>query len=267
MTRMKRTLDFVKRHPVRTTLAVTAAASLLLWAYPGLDLAATRVFYRPGDGFPAASNAFLRDLRGLGMAAFRWTMAAAVLALAVPLVAGGARFVLAPRAGLFLLAAALLGPGLLVNGLLKAHWGRARPVDVVLFGGAQDFSGPWVIARGCAENCSFVSGEASSSMFLLGLAMIAPRAWKPWVAAGAIAFSLAMSVNRIAFGGHFLSDVVIAWCLTVAVLLVVHRAVYRAGSPLTDAALADALGAAGAAAGRRASAAVRAVRRFHALFR
>lgn len=263
---LRRTAAFVRRHPVRSTLAATALLSLVLWLSPGLDLSVTRAFYVEGAGFPAAGVPFLRDLRGLGMAAFAWTMALAAAALAVPFLADGARFLLPPRAGLFLLAAGAIGPGLLVNGLLKGWWGRARPATVVEFGGDRAFSGPWVIADGCTSNCSFVSGEASSSLLLVGFAMIAPTGWKPAVLAGTLAFSAVMSLNRIAFGGHFLSDVLIAWCLTLAVLLAVHRAVYGPESRLTDAALADGLGAAGARLRARLAAGLAAVRRFLALF-
>ena len=52
---------------------------------------------------------------------------------------------------------------LLVNALLKDHWGRARPNETTLFGGDGAFSGPFVIAGQCARNCSFVSGEGAGA--------------------------------------------------------------------------------------------------------
>ncbi len=265
--RSERAMGVLRRHPIRSTLAVTAVLSFVLWSLPALDLAMTGLFYVPGAGFPAASTTLLRDLRGLGMAVFTWTMIVAAIALVVPFLADGTRFLLPPRAGLFLLAAGAIGPGLLVNGLFKAHWGRARPVNVMDFGGDHAFSGPWVIADGCKANCSFVSGEGSSSIFMLALAMIAPPAWKRPVALGALVFAAVMSVNRIAFGGHFLSDVLIAWCLTILVLLAVHRVIYAPKSPFTDEAIAGTLGRAGAWARDGLASAAGAVSRFLALFR
>jgi lipid A 4'-phosphatase len=241
--------------------------SLLLAAFPGVDLAVSRLFHVEGAGFPASQVGFLIDLRELGMAAFKLLMAAAVASLAVPFLLPGVMLPLRPRAGLFLAASALLGPGLLVNAVLKDHVGRARPRDVLEFGGDLPFTLPWEISDACARNCSFVSGEASSSIFLLALAMIAPPAWKRPVALSAIAFAAVMSANRIAFGGHFLSDVVIAWTLTLAVLLLVHRAIYRPGSPVTDAALAGWLGAAGLRTGRALRAVGGRFRRLAARFR
>ena len=258
---------FILRHPVRSLLAVTAVLSLTLYLLPSLDLGLTRLFYVPGEGFPASSVPFLRELRRLGMMVFAGVMAVALLSLTIPFLARGATALLPPRAALFLVTAAVFGPGLLVNGLLKGWWGRARPVDVADFGGEAPFTGPWVIGDGCTANCSFVSGEASSSIFLVALAMVAPAAWKPWVAGGAVLFSAVMSLNRIAFGGHFLSDVLLSWCLTLLVLLAAHRAVYHPRNPLGDAEIADALGHAGAWLGGRLSRCSAAARSFLRRFR
>lgn len=248
-------------------LAVTAVLSVALWASPDLDLAVTRLFYIEGRGFPASSIGFLRDLRGLGMAVFAGTMIAAGAALLALFLADGARFLMPPRAGLFLLSAGALGPGVVVNLIFKEHWGRARPISVIEFGGTRAFSAPWVIADGCASNCSFVSGEASSSIFMIALALIVPAGWKRPVLATALAFAAVMSLNRIAFGGHFLSDVMIAWCLTITVILCVHRAIYAAAGPLTDDAIAGWLGRAGHMTGTWLRARVRAIGIFFARFR
>ncbi len=63
----------------------------------------------------------------------------------------------------FLIAVLAIGPGLVANVMLKDNWGRARPRQVVEFGGTKHFTPPLVPARECARNCSFVSGEASSA--------------------------------------------------------------------------------------------------------
>lgn len=257
----------VVAHPIRSLALATAAASLVLYLFPEIDLAATRLFYAPGRGFPAAESAFLVSLREFGMAVFRLSMLAAGAALAAPFLFRGVTLILPPRAALFLLTAAAFGPGLLVNGLLKGFWGRARPVQVSEFGGRETFTGPWVISGACADNCSFVSGEASSSIFLVALALIVPATWKIPVASGAVVFALVMSLNRMAFGGHFLSDVVIAWLVTLLVVLVVHRAIYRPGSPFTDEAIVRALDRAGRHTGRAVVSMRDRTRRFLARFR
>ncbi|QLQ19882.1 MAG: phosphatase PAP2 family protein [Exiguobacterium profundum] len=69
------------------------------------------------------------------------------------------------RPGLgFVLAVYALGTGVLVHGLLKAYWGRARPAQVTEFGGIAAFTPPWLISQECTRNCSFVSGEVSGAV-------------------------------------------------------------------------------------------------------
>jgi len=63
----------------------------------------------------------------------------------------------------YLMLTLALGPGLLVNSVLKEHSGRARPVQTVDFGGTQQFSAAWVWADQCRTNCAFVSGHAAVS--------------------------------------------------------------------------------------------------------
>jgi len=56
--------------------------------------------------------------------------------------------------------------------------------------------------------------------------VLAPRAWRPAAVSLALAYAAGLSLNRIAFGGHFLSDVLLSWALTALALALVHRAVH-----------------------------------------
>ena len=125
-----------------------------------------------------------------------------------------------------------MGPGLLVNALLKNQWGRARPRQVDLFGGEAPYTPVWQIVDHCEKNCSFVSGEASSATWLLALVFLAPVSWRKPLAATIGALAVSLSLNRVAFGGHFLSDTVLSWLLTFAVVLAVYRAVYVRPLPI-----------------------------------
>ncbi|HVO96350.1 MAG TPA: phosphatase PAP2 family protein, partial [Terriglobales bacterium] len=127
-------------------------------------------------------------------------------------------FLLNNRRIIFLLLALALGPGLLVNVVLKSHWGRARPIEVSAFGGLRDFSPAYVIAKQCRHNCSFVSGDAAMGYYLMVFLFIARKR------AGAVALGLVgvltgsvIGLVRIAQGAHFLSDVIFAGLLTVTV--------------------------------------------------
>jgi lipid A 4'-phosphatase len=237
--------SFARRHSVRSTLGVTAVLSIALYLFPGVDLAMTRLFYSDQTGFYARHAWFLVELRALGLFTFQLACIAGLVSLIGPLLFSGARVLLPARAGLFITLSALLGPGLVVNVILKGLWGRARPSNVYDFGGDHVFTPPWVISNACEWNCSFVSGEASSSMMLIAFAMIAPLTWRVPMVAATLVYVFAMSLNRIAFGGHFLSDVVLGWLITLTIVLLVHRMIYRPGSPLTEEAIAGALGRTG----------------------
>ena len=52
-----------------------------------------------------------------------------------------------------------LGPILIVNGIFKSFWGRARPQDILQFGGDKLFSLPFEISNQCSWDCSFMSGH------------------------------------------------------------------------------------------------------------
>ena len=130
------------------------------------------------------------------------------------------------RAPLFLLTSLALGPGLLVNAILKDNWGRARPRHVDIFGGDAPYTSVWQIADNCQRNCSFTSGEASSATWLFALVFLAPKTWRLPMAVSIGGLALALSLNRVAFGGHFLSDTMLSWLLTIGVVVLVHRLMY-----------------------------------------
>lgn len=96
----------------------------VLVAFPGIDLATSRAFYTPDVGFSHSPvlEAVHRELRYL--------VVAIVVVSAVLLAWPRQR-----RAAIFLLISLALGPGLLVNTVFKDHWGRARPSQIVEFGG------------------------------------------------------------------------------------------------------------------------------------
>ena len=78
------------------------------------------------------------------------------------------------RAIFFLLASLALGPGLLVNGVLKENSHRPRPEQTVEFGGPWRFRPFDEFDGECRRNCSFVSGEVATSAWTLAPALLAP---------------------------------------------------------------------------------------------
>lgn len=120
------------------------------------------------------------------------------------------------KAGLFLVIFIVLGPGLVVNAILKDHWGRPRPADIVQFGGTESFHQAW--ERGIpGQGKSFPSGHASIGFFLFAPFFIfrknAAKLAKVFLFMG-ISYGLLMGLGRMLQGGHFPSDVLWAGVIT-----------------------------------------------------
>ena len=200
--------------------------SLFFLAFPGVDLWASGLFHFGDEGFKAENVAFLRDVRHLGPFLVRVIAIVCVAVLLIKLLVPGRQPLMPLRQPVFLLSTLILGPGVLVNLILKDNWGRPRPRNVEIFGGDLPYQPVWKISNYCDSNCSFVSGEASAGMWLVAAVIVAPAAWRLALLCFVLPLALILSLNRIAFGGHFLSDTLISWGLTLLVILVVYRFLY-----------------------------------------
>src|SRR6478735_6397545 len=131
------------------------------------------------------------------------------------------------RAAVFLLVTILLSAVVLTNLTFKSYWGRPRPVVVTEFKGPWEFV-PWWDPRGeCGRNCSFFSGEGATAFWTYAPAALTPPAWRPLAYAAATLFGVTTSVLRMAFGGHFFSDVAIAGLVTFLVFWLAYALIYR----------------------------------------
>jgi membrane-associated PAP2 superfamily phosphatase len=230
-------------------LAVAAATGLLFGLYPRLDLAISAWFFDPlTQRFPVGRTTG----GGVSWPALGRELAMGVVtALAVPagvtlllkLLKPGMRMLIPARAAVLLVTTLLLAPGLLTNVLLKEHWGRPRPIDVHEFAGGEAFVAWWDPRGGCLHNCSFVAGEGSGAFWALAPAALAPPQLRPLGYAAALGFGAATGALRIAFGGHFFSDVVFSGVFTFLIIWVVHGLLYRwPRTAIADAALEAAIG-------------------------
>lgn len=189
---------------------------------PDIDLTVAGLFHN-SSGFSAGREPVLIVLRQLGWWIPYVLLGGAALAYVLrraSLTSWGP----SGRAVLFLASSLALGPGLLVNVALKDHSHRPRPIQVVQFGGADAFV-PWDRFDGaCETNCSFASGEASAAFWTVAPALLTPSPIRIAAVAAALAFGAAVAVLRLAFGGHFLSDVVLSAELTLAVVVLCFEA-------------------------------------------
>ena len=123
----------------------------------------------------------------------------------------------------------------------KTFWGRARPNALLEFGGDATFSPAWWVSDQCERNCSFVSGEAASAFWLVTLVFLVRRELRPAAAAATLVFAAAVSFTRIAVGAHFLSDVLVAWLMTLCVMIALARLLLTRLPPAFDEAVEAAL--------------------------
>jgi membrane-associated PAP2 superfamily phosphatase len=220
----------MNRTGLAIALAIGAVAGMVFAVAPELELRLSRSFYETlyqGNTFGHRLNPTVWLLRDTGIWLATLLAAPAVIALVIKLALPRRRLLVSGRAIVFLLATLALAPGILVNGLLKEHWDRPRPIDVTEFGGSKRYV-PWWDPRGdCPKNCSFVSGDVSGSFWTLAPAALTPPAWRPLAYAGALAVGTGMAVLRMAAGAHFITDVVFAGVFTFVIIWIVHGLIYR----------------------------------------
>ena len=124
------------------------------------------------------------------------------------------------RFALVVVLAAVIGPGLLVNGVFKNYWGRPRPRQVEDFGGQwayRNVSQPGVPGKGK----SFPCGHCAMGFLICSLLVF--RRHAPWLAYGGgllgVSLGAFISLTRIVQGAHFPTDTI--WSLGIVLLVTI----------------------------------------------
>lgn len=212
--------------------AILFVAFADLWlAFPELDLAVAALFAAPEGGFAARGapweqlvyGSIDKALIGIGIgliAAWAWSRSRRQTS---PRVTG--------RRLAFLLLLLALVPGLVVNQVLKEHWGRARPVQLEQFGGSKQFTPAFVLSD--QGGGSFSSGHVAAAAWLVAVAAVLSGARSGWTLA-AVGYLLATALARMAAGGHFLSDAVTSILLVWLGYLLLRRFLDPHSPPIAD---------------------------------
>jgi lipid A 4'-phosphatase len=128
-----------------------------------------------------------------------------------------------------LLLSLVIGSGILVNTVLKPHWGRPRPRQIEEFGGKFSFRAFYEKPFSKCENqgsChSFPSGHVSTGFYFLAFFIIGKRFRNRSILIYGSAFclflTLSLALSRIAQGGHFFTDIlcagIVMWISILAV--------------------------------------------------
>jgi lipid A 4'-phosphatase len=209
-------------------VAIGGGAGALFLSMPEIDLAAARLFHTPDTGFVGQRLAWVGALRWAFMVHFYGTIGLCLAGLALVWRGRLQWLGLGKTHWLFLAACLVTGPGLVANLILKDQWGRARPRHVVELGGTKAFTPPLVISNQCPRNCSFVSGEASSTYVTFYAAAALFPQWSATLVVAGTVGGLATGLVRMSQGGHFLSDVVFAGVFMALTVLLLRRLMLRA---------------------------------------
>jgi lipid A 4'-phosphatase len=210
-------------YPERWVLALLFALMLL----PFLDIPLSTAFYKPEttfrwqvDGIAELVRSFMPEIIIASFIAVVTSWAAAHLSARMP------RW-FTNRQIIYLFATLLVGPGVIVETVLKPNWGRARPKDITAFGGDAAYTWPWQTAQECASNCSFVSGHAAIAFWLSAYAFLLPPRWRAAGLVAALLAGFAAGFVRIAQGGHFFSDIAAAGFIVVLVNVLFARVLLK----------------------------------------
>lgn len=209
-------------------LGLLATIMIVFGVWPELDLKLAELFYDPqARRFPSSTLPWAQFARD-GAMWISWAFVApSILALIVKLIWPNRPLLVKGRTVAFLVITIVLSAGILTNLTFKTFWGRPRPIMVTELGGPWQFKAWWDPTGQCGRNCSFFSGEGATAFWTFAPAALAPPSLRPYAYVAAGAFGIATSGWRMAFGGHFFTDVTIAGLVSFLVIWLVHGWIYR----------------------------------------
>lgn len=187
------------------------AMALIAPLTPALDLAISGYFFRQSL---FASNSLYTFMFDYGPIPAHLLCAAAVIVLALSYYAD--QWKSWRRPALVLVLTMAVGAGLIVHAVLKDHWGRPRPKQIIEFGGHQAFR-PFYRPNFFNQpepSKSFSCGHCSMGFYFFAPALIARRYGMKhlfWTCLFlAFFWGSLLSLTRIAQGGHFFSDILVS---------------------------------------------------------
>ncbi len=127
----------------------------------------------------------------------------------------------------YLVLVMIIGPGLLVNSILKDNWGRPRPRDLFQYGGEYRYEEPLTYDAD-SPGKSFPCGHATMGYYFFALAFVLrhrKRALAAFISLGAALWGSIIGWIRVGQGGHFASDVLWAGILVYLTAFLLYRAI------------------------------------------
>lgn len=198
---------WINNYLVNISLIITAFLTFLLILFPEVDISFSQLFFSEESGFIYQENFVVYQLYALLPLLTKLFILVCLLYL-VYLIVKYRSYKRILRSGVFFLViAAAISPGLVVNEVFKENFGRARPRHIEEFNGKREFTGAFTISDQCKRNCSFSSGHAAMGYFLTAIAYTTNLLYFNRIYLIGIVFGSLVGLSRIVMGGHFLSDV------------------------------------------------------------
>jgi lipid A 4'-phosphatase len=215
-------VELVNTRALRVLGILFVVLAILFVIFPDIDLGVASWFFVPPRHFALGETWIGRFFDSDVHFGMEWFLVVLVGVFFYGLYRKRVLWNLTPRNFLFVALTIALGAGLVTNVIFKDSWGRARPSQILEFGGPKQFSPPFMRSTQCDKNCSFVSGDASLAASFLAFAVIAQRNRRRWWI-GLGTFAVIVGLMRMGRGSHFLSDVVFAILFTLMIMLVLAR--------------------------------------------
>ena len=198
---------WINNYLVNISLIITAFLTFLLILFPEVDISFSQLFFSEESGFIYQENFLVYQLYALLPLLTKLFILVCLLYL-VYLIVKYRSYKRILRSGVFFLViAAAISPGLVVNEVFKENFGRARPRHIEEFNGKREFTAAFTMSDQCKRNCSFSSGHAAMGYFLTAIAYTTNLLYFNRIYLIGIVFGSLVGLSRIVMGGHFLSDV------------------------------------------------------------
>ena len=198
---------------------------VILYFFPELDLAISALIFDETSKFYLSNEPILKIIyKSVNVLAI--TMALGVIgAYVYQLYTKKSIKYFDKKALVYIFMVFAFGSGVIVNLGLKQNFGRARPAEIVQFGGEKKFTPAAVVNWEYGKECdSFSCGHCS---FALGFIAFFFLFRKRWILITAVSYGLIVSLGRILQGGHFFSDFIFSWIVMLLTAKLLYDYMYK----------------------------------------
>lgn len=198
---------------------------VMLYFFPELDLAISALIFDETSKFYLSNEPILKIIyKSVNVLAI--TMALGVIgAYVYQLYTKKSIKYFDKKALVYIFMVFAFGSGVIVNLGLKQNFGRARPAEIVQFGGEKKFTPAAVVNWEYGKECdSFSCGHCS---FALGFIAFFFLFRKRWILITAVSYGLIVSLGRILQGGHFFSDFIFSWIVMLLTAKLLYDYMYK----------------------------------------